>query len=443
MRADKSGTRFFSQIALSQANPSPANHLKKPETRHTPRPTPTPTGISSSFTAAAHSSAHGLLPQAKLLPRNIRTDNAHTESTRTGNALTKAEDQQTTPLLHRRNSLTSVLAHTPKETWTAKNHKARQSQQIPETPSSPTNSHTNPRNTINQPEFLAFSLTDRLTDGSHPTQGTTSAFGTPSLVAAPFSPGMTATSPVQKSSSFPAALPNQTAESPSEQLIRVVEPLIQKRDGVFRAHLILQPDDLGTVDITVEISGDSMQVHFSAEMPETRKAIAASLPDLQQTLRQSRNQTQTDSAASSSGLDINLDNPDLDLTIEVHSTTPDMQKFQGEKFSAQDFSHRSPSQDASLHNSLTEGDSPHEQSPNEQSPSNSPDEHNSLDEHSQDEHSLKGEQHENPDMAARKQHLLAEGRGGRAPWPQNTTAHTLGKSNNARSSGAPHLDILV
>ncbi len=186
-----------------------------------------------------------------------------------------------------------------------------------------------------------------------------------------------------------------------------------------------------------------MQVHFSAEMPETRKAIAASLPDLQQTLRQSRNQTQTDSAASSSGLDINLDNPDLDLTIEVHSTTPDMQKFQGEKFSAQDFSHRSPSQDASLHNSLTEGDSPHEQSPNEQSPSNSPDEHNSLDEHSQDEHSLKGEQHENPDMAARKQHLLAEGRGGRAPWPQNTTAHTLGKSNNARSSGAPHLDILV
>ncbi|MDA8268264.1 MAG: flagellar hook-length control protein FliK [Actinomycetota bacterium] len=64
----------------------------------------------------------------------------------------------------------------------------------------------------------------------------------------------------------------------------VVAPLRGSADGTYQVSLALHPEGLGTVQATVTVAGTALAVHLAADTPEAHRALAASLPQLQEHL---------------------------------------------------------------------------------------------------------------------------------------------------------------
>lgn len=82
-------------------------------------------------------------------------------------------------------------------------------------------------------------------------------------------------------STAPAAVP-----SPTAQLLPVLLPLQRGPDGIRQVTVHLQPEDLGPVQVTVQVRDGSVHVHLLSESAESRAVLRDALPALRDAVQQ-------------------------------------------------------------------------------------------------------------------------------------------------------------
>lgn len=125
---------------------------------------------------------------------------------------------------------------------------------------------------------------DRAGNAVDPLAALNAAADVPSAALASSLPGTTTTAqPAALSAvpSLPLSTPVQASEWPMALSQHIA--LFLKRD-VQRAELRLNPQELGTLQISMKLSNDQAQIHFVAEHQQVRAAIEATLPHLRTSL---------------------------------------------------------------------------------------------------------------------------------------------------------------
>lgn len=120
----------------------------------------------------------------------------------------------------------------------------------------------------------------------------------------------------------------QPAPEPYRQVVQVVAPL-RGRDGDYNITLSLNPENLGRVDISLNISSNTVNMQMQADNPNARQMLRDSMNDLRNELngsglnagtldvgsqdagKQSQQSTQNNAAISSSDGDMTLDDEEF------------------------------------------------------------------------------------------------------------------------------------
>jgi hypothetical protein len=108
-----------------------------------------------------------------------------------------------------------------------------------------------------------------------------------------------ATAPAAPSVSTPVATPAPRAEAPAPAprvhtpIVTAVIPLVQRGDGSYHVAVRLHPEELGAVDIDVELRGGEINLRLRTETVAGRDAIRLALPMLRSELEAAGVQTGT------------------------------------------------------------------------------------------------------------------------------------------------------
>lgn len=72
----------------------------------------------------------------------------------------------------------------------------------------------------------------------------------------------------------------------ANQVVAVLAPLRSGADGTHQLTIVLRPDGLGTVQATVTVSGDVVDVHLATDSALAHQALSQSMGDLRDQLQQ-------------------------------------------------------------------------------------------------------------------------------------------------------------
>lgn len=78
--------------------------------------------------------------------------------------------------------------------------------------------------------------------------------------------------------------PSTSAQAPHTQVVRMLSPLAHAPDGSYRMSLSLTPEELGHVEVHLELVEGRMNVHLVAATPDAREALRQALPELRHEL---------------------------------------------------------------------------------------------------------------------------------------------------------------
>jgi flagellar hook-length control protein FliK len=100
-------------------------------------------------------------------------------------------------------------------------------------------------------------------------------------VARPATPAVIHTDAVQRAT--PSTRP-EPATPPHQQIVSVVEPLRRRGDGSYQVTLRLNPEDLGPVDLHVQLHHDAIELHMHTDHDHARAMLNEHLGDLRHEL---------------------------------------------------------------------------------------------------------------------------------------------------------------
>lgn len=132
--------------------------------------------------------------------------------------------------------------------------------------------------------------------------------GAPDAMAFPESPRGTATDATAATpdgAASPDAAPDLAMDDPGEpwqQVARAMHSLRRDADGAQRMTIRLDPPELGTVEVEVQVRAGRISVHALVDSPTTRDALVRALPELRASLEEAGLGTDTlDVGTRSSG----------------------------------------------------------------------------------------------------------------------------------------------
>jgi len=99
-------------------------------------------------------------------------------------------------------------------------------------------------------------------------------------------PPVAATGPAPSVAAGPTQAPTAAPALPHQQVLTAVSPLLRGPDGGHQLQLQLRPHDLGTVNVTVDVSHGEVTIHLHAADDAARDLLRDHLPDLRHQLEE-------------------------------------------------------------------------------------------------------------------------------------------------------------